>query len=43
MFSAGSDTTAMTLQSAMAELMRNPTVMRKVQDEVRRALAAMAR
>jgi cytochrome P450 len=39
MFSVGSDTTTMTLQWAMAELMRNPTVMRKVQDEVRRALA----
>ncbi|CAL5023560.1 unnamed protein product [Urochloa decumbens] len=39
MFGAGNESSATTLQWAMAELMRNPRVMRKAQDEVRRALA----
>ncbi|KAL5211441.1 hypothetical protein ABZP36_022288 [Zizania latifolia] len=37
-FSAGSETTATTLQWVMAELMRSPNSMRKAQDEVRRAV-----
>ncbi|RLN36029.1 hypothetical protein C2845_PM03G15660 [Panicum miliaceum] len=38
-FAASSETSATTLQWIMAELMRNPRVMRKAQDEVRRVLA----
>ncbi|GJN10753.1 hypothetical protein PR202_ga28874 [Eleusine coracana subsp. coracana] len=37
-FSASSETAATTLVWTMAELMRNPRVMRKAQDEVRRVL-----
>ncbi|XP_074559271.1 cytochrome P450 71A1-like [Curcuma longa] len=36
LIAAGTDTSFVTLEWAMAELMRNPTVMRKLQDEVRR-------
>lgn len=36
MFLAGTDTTFATLTWAMTELMRNPRVMKKAQDEVRR-------
>ncbi|TKW22179.1 hypothetical protein SEVIR_4G212400v4 [Setaria viridis] len=39
MFAGGSETAATALQWIMAELMRNPRVMQKAQDEVRRALA----
>ncbi|CAL5061131.1 unnamed protein product [Urochloa decumbens] len=38
-FAASSETSATTLQWIMAELVRNPRVMRKAQDEVRRVLA----
>jgi len=39
LFAGGSETAATSLQWTMAELMRTPRVMRKVQDEVRQALA----
>ena len=39
MFGAGSETAATTLQWAMAELIRNQRVMRKVRDEVRQQFA----
>ncbi|CAN6163336.1 unnamed protein product [Urochloa humidicola] len=39
LFGAGSETTATTLQWAMAELIRNPAALRKAQAEVRRVLA----
>ncbi|XP_066376742.1 desmethyl-deoxy-podophyllotoxin synthase-like [Miscanthus floridulus] len=43
MFAGGSETGATTLQWIMAELMRNPRVMKKAQDEVRQALAVAGR
>ncbi|XP_037438954.1 premnaspirodiene oxygenase-like [Triticum dicoccoides] len=39
LFVAGSETSSTMLQWAMAELMHNPTVLRKAQEEVRRELA----
>ncbi|KAK3130902.1 hypothetical protein QOZ80_6BG0499450 [Eleusine coracana subsp. coracana] len=39
MFAGGSETAATTLQWTMAELMKNPRVMQKAQEEVRRVLA----
>uniref|UniRef100_A0A0D9V155 Cytochrome P450 n=1 Tax=Leersia perrieri TaxID=77586 RepID=A0A0D9V155_9ORYZ len=39
-FVASSETAATSLQWTMSELMRNPRVMRKAQDEVRRVIAA---
>jgi len=38
-FAGSSETSATTLQWTMAELMRNPRVMRKAQDEVQQVLA----
>ncbi|MDV3143345.1 MAG: cytochrome P450, partial [Sweet potato little leaf phytoplasma] len=38
MFVGGSDTTATSLEFTMAELMGNPTAMKKVQEEVRTVL-----
>ncbi|KAJ1260065.1 hypothetical protein BS78_10G203200 [Paspalum vaginatum] len=43
LFAGGSETAATTLEWIMAELMRNPRVMQKAQDEVRRALAGRQR
>ncbi|CAN6226492.1 unnamed protein product [Urochloa humidicola] len=40
-FGGSSETSATTLQWIMAELMRNPRVMRKAQDEVRRVLSGL--
>ena len=39
MFNAGTDTTYVVHEFAMAELMRNPWVMTKLQSEVRRHYA----
>ncbi|OVA20568.1 Cytochrome P450 [Macleaya cordata] len=38
MFVGGSDTTATTIEWAMAELIKNPKLMKKAQDEVRRVI-----
>ncbi|CAL5047630.1 unnamed protein product [Urochloa decumbens] len=43
LFAGSNDTSATTLQWTMAELMRNPGVMLKLQDEVRGAFAAMTK
>ena len=43
MFGAGSETSATTLEWAMAELLRNPAIMGKVQDRVRQAAALAGR
>ena len=43
MFIGGSETAVTTLQWTMAELIRHPRVMRKVQDEVRQAFAGQAK
>ncbi|KAK3134190.1 hypothetical protein QOZ80_6AG0546110 [Eleusine coracana subsp. coracana] len=43
LFGAGSETTATTLQWAMAELIRHPAALRKSQEEVRRVLAGQSR
>nr|BAJ87473.1 predicted protein [Hordeum vulgare subsp. vulgare] len=43
MFCGGSETTVTTLQWVMAELMRNPAVLRRVQAEVRNAFAGQSR
>lgn len=40
MFTAGTDTTTSTLEWAMAELLRNPKVLKKVQSEVRSVIGA---
>ena len=38
MFAAGTDTTFVTLEWAMTELIRNPEVMERVQEDVRRVV-----
>ncbi|KAL6603051.1 hypothetical protein ACP70R_043412 [Stipagrostis hirtigluma subsp. patula] len=43
LFGAGSETSATTLQWAMAELIRHPAALRRAQDEVRRVLAGQSR
>ncbi|CAN6221737.1 unnamed protein product [Urochloa humidicola] len=43
MFGTGSSTTSTTIQWAMLELMKNPNVMRKVQQEIRHALGCRSR
>ncbi|KAM0920659.1 hypothetical protein ACQ4PT_007370 [Festuca glaucescens] len=43
LFGAGIETTTTTLQWAMAEMMRNPNVLRRAQAEVRAALAGQSR
>ncbi|XP_043719369.1 cytochrome P450 71A1-like [Telopea speciosissima] len=43
MFVAGTDTTAITVEWAMSELIRNPRVMKKAQEEVRRVVGKKSR
>ena len=38
MFTGGTETTATTIEWTMAELVRNPSIMKKAQDEVRRVI-----
>ena len=38
MFVGGSDTTSTTLEWVMAELIRNPSIMKRAQEEVRRVV-----
>lgn len=43
MFIGGTDTTSVTMEWAMAEVVRNPTILKKAQDEVRRIVGKKAR
>jgi len=43
LFMAGVDTSSLTVNWAMAELVRNPRVMKKVQDEVRKCVGNKGR
>ncbi|XP_057438244.1 phenylacetaldehyde oxime monooxygenase CYP71AN24-like isoform X2 [Lotus japonicus] len=43
MFLAGTDTSSTTLEWAMAELVKNPATMKKVQEEVRRVVGSKSR
>lgn len=38
MFTGGTETTATTIERTMAELVRNPRIMKKTQKEVRRVI-----
>jgi cytochrome P450 family 71 subfamily A len=43
MFVGGTDTTATTMEWAMAELVKNPSVMKNAQEEVRRLVGDKSR